>query len=147
IYRLPLALHEQGLDDKLAELLNIWSRAPSLERWKTVVAKATKPKEEVTISIVGKYVDLVDSYKSLHEALVHGGLANECRVLLDYIDSERIEQNIPEALAKVEKADAILVPGGFGERGIEGKIRAVKFAREHRVPYFGICLGMQVAVI
>lgn len=145
-YQLPIELSREGLDDKIAEVLNIWSRAPTLERWQRVVQKALNPAEEVSIAIVGKYVDLVDSYKSLHEALTHGGLANECRVRLRYIDSESLEKS-REELAQLDSADGILVPGGFGNRGVEGKIAAVRMARERRIPFFGICLGLQVAVI
>jgi CTP synthase len=146
IYQLPIALYREGLDDKIAEVLNIWSRAPTLDRWERVVERVTTPKQEVTIAVVGKYVDLVDSYKSLHEALIHGGIANDCRVNLRYVDSESIESD-PSVLEGVGSADGILVPGGFGTRGIEGKIRAVTKAREERIPFFGICLGMQAAVI
>jgi CTP synthase len=145
IYELPLELHKEGLDDKLAELFNIWSRAPRLDRWEQIVAKVKTPKHgEVRIGIVGKYVELVESYKSLNEALVHGGIANDVRVKLGFIDSEKLEQGDLSELAAV---DAILVPGGFGIRGTEGKILAVKYAREHKVPFFGICLGLQMAVI
>jgi CTP synthase len=145
LYQLPLELNREGLDDKIAEILNIWSRAPALDRWQRVVDKVKNAKEEVLIAVVGKYVDLVDSYKSLHEALIHGGIANECRVSLDYVDSEVLETD-KALLARVEKADGVLVPGGFGARGVEGKITAIKYARESKTPFFGICLGMQVAV-
>ena len=145
IYELPIELHREGLDDKLAECLNIWSRAAALDKWQSVVDSVKNQRDNVTIAIVGKYVDLVDSYKSLHEALVHGGLANHSRVDLQYIDSETLESgDLSEALGKV---DGILVPGGFGVRGMEGKIRAVQYARENQVPFFGICLGLQAAVI
>jgi len=147
IYSLPLALHEEGLDDQVVEALKIWAKKPDLSAWERVVHLTTRPSEEVRIAVVGKYTDLVESYKSLNEALKHGGIANECRVQLDYLDSEKFEDNpegMREALADV---DAILVPGGFGHRGIEGKIAAVQHARESRIPFFGICLGMQCAVI
>ncbi|HTN51801.1 MAG TPA: CTP synthase [Anaeromyxobacter sp.] len=145
IYEVPLALHHEGLDDKLAELFNIWSRAPRLERWEQIVEKVTNPRNgEVRIGIVGKYVELAESYKSLNEALVHGGIANDLKVKLVFIDSTRIEEGDSSELGMV---DAILVPGGFGIRGTEGKILAVKYAREHKVPFFGICLGLQMAVI
>ncbi len=145
IYEVPLRLHEEGLDDKLAELLNIWSRAPRLGRWEQVVEKVKHPRlGEVRVGVVGKYVELVESYKSLNEALVHGGIAADARVRLEFIDSQRLEEGDDSAL---ERVDAILVPGGFGVRGTEGKIRAVRFARERRVPFFGICLGLQMAVI
>jgi len=146
IYQLPIELHREGLDDKLCELLNIWSRSASLERWQRVVDTLREPKGEVRIAVVGKYVDLVDSYKSLHEALVHGGLASSCKVKLDYVDSETIEHDAA-ALDHLRAADGILVPGGFGGRGIEGKVRAVELARRDNIPFFGICLGMQIAVI
>jgi CTP synthase len=146
IYQLPLELHREGLDDRIAEILNIWSRAPSLDRWQRIVDRSLNPRDSVKIAVVGKYVDLVDSYKSLHEALKHGGLANDCRVELNYLDSERIEKD-PSLLDEIAKADAILVPGGFGERGIEGKIAAIRLAREKKIPFFGICLGLQLATI
>jgi CTP synthase len=145
IYEVPLELHKEGLDDKLAELFNIWSRAPRLEKWEQIVSKVKHPKHgEVRIGIVGKYVELAESYKSLNEALVHGGIANDVKVKLCFIDSAKIEEGDSSEL---EKVDAILVPGGFGVRGTEGKILAVKHAREHKVPFFGICLGLQMAVI
>ena len=146
IYNLPIELNREGLDDKIAEILNIWSRAPTLDRWQRIVDKATHPKTEVTVAVVGKYVDFVDSYKSLHEALTHGGLTHDTKVNLHYVDSEDLERDA-QALQALAQADGILVPGGFGERGIEGKIAAVRVARESRVPYFGICLGLQAAVI
>jgi CTP synthase len=138
--------HEEGLDDQLVERLNIWSRQPDLSAWHRIVDRFKKPaRGGVKIGVVGKYVHLRDSYKSLHEALVHGGLAHDCRVDLEYIDSENIERLGPEvALAGL---DAILVPGGFGERGTEGKIASIRYARESKIPYFGICLGMQLAVV
>jgi CTP synthase len=145
IYEVPLALHREGLDDKLAELFNIWSRAPRLERWEGIVEKVKNPKRgEVRIGVVGKYVELHESYKSLNEALVHGGIANDVRVRAEFIDSTRLEEG---DLSALEAVDAILVPGGFGVRGTEGKIRAVRYARENQVPFFGICLGLQMAVI
>ncbi len=146
IYQLPLELHREGLDDKLAEILNIWSRAPALDRWQKIVDKLQHPKDEVNIAIVGKYANLVDSYKSLHEALTHGGIANDCRVRLDYVDSEKLEQE-PALIERVKAADGVLVPGGFGDRGIEGKVAAIHTAREEHIPFFGICLGLQVAII
>jgi CTP synthase len=145
IYEIPLLFHEEGLDDRLVETLNIWTRAPRLEVWENLVARIKHPKDRVEIGIVGKYVDLRESYKSLHEALVHGGLANEAQVALTYIDSERVEREGPEGL--LGHLHGILVPGGFGVRGVEGKILAIRYAREQRIPYFGICFGMQLAVI
>ncbi len=145
IYEVPLVFHREGLDEKIIKLLNIWTRAPKLEQWEEIAKKINNLKNEVTIGIVGKYVNLQDSYKSLHEALIHGGFANNCRVILQYIDSEEIEKRGPQALLK--NIDGILIPGGFGNRGVEGKISSIKYARENKIPFFGICLGMQVAVI
>ncbi len=148
VYRLPVMLSEQGLDQKLASLLNIWSRASRLSGWEDVVRRITEPKSKVTVGFIGKYVQLVESYKSLNEALLHGGIANDCRVEIKHIDSEDLEKLPANQLAEVLKPyDGILVAPGFGARGTEGKIAAVRFAREHKVPYFGICYGMQMAVI
>jgi CTP synthase len=145
IYELPLVLHAEGLDGQVAERLNIWSRQPELSAWKRTVETFKKPAHgTVRIGVVGKYVHLKDSYKSLHESLVHGGLANDLAVQLEYIDSEQIERSGTATLAGM---DGILVPGGFGDRGVEGKIAAIRYARENNVPFFGICLGMQLAVI
>jgi CTP synthase len=146
IYQVPILLHEEGLDDRLAELLNIWSRAPRLEKWERICDKIAHPaRGEVRIAVVGKYVELVESYKSLNEALAHGGIANDVRVKPVYLDSSKIEESGAERL--LGDADGILVPGGFGVRGTEGKIAAIRFARERRIPFFGICLGLQMAVI
>jgi len=145
IYELPLVFHQEGLDDKIMESLNIWAGEPRLDAWAEVVEKWKNPVGEVTIAIVGKYVNLRESYKSLNEALTHGGIGHSVRVLHRYVDSEEVERQGAEALLK--GADGILVPGGFGSRGVEGKIAAAKYARENRLPYFGICLGMQVAVV
>ena len=147
IYQLPAALHEEKLDELLCERLNIWSRQPDMTPWQRVVERFVRPTQgAVRIAVVGKYVHLRDSYKSLNEALVHGGIANDCRVELTYIDSEELETDdgVAKALAS---CDAVLVPGGFGERGVEGKIRAIRHARENGIPFFGICLGMQLAVV
>ena len=145
IYEVPLIFHNQGLDNKIIELLNIWTRAPRLDAWKQIVNRLNNPEFSVIIAIVGKYTDLTESYKSLNEALCHGGIPNNCRVNLEFIDSETVnENNAKEMLADV---DGILVPGGFGSRGIEGKIFATKYARKNKIPFFGICLGMQIAVI
>ncbi len=146
IYQLPIELNREGLDDKLCEILNIWSRAATLERWHRIVEKVRRPKQQVKVAVVGKYVELTDSYKSLHEALIHGGIANEAKVVLDYIDSETLESDA-KAMQRVIDADAILVPGGFGGRGIEGKIAAIREARQRGIPFFGICLGLQLAVV
>jgi CTP synthase len=146
IYELPIVLHAEGIDEKITELLNIWARQPDLAPWHRIVERYKKPaRGAVKIAVVGKYVHLRDSYKSLHEALVHGGLSNDVHVDLEYIDSEHIEERGTEAL--LAGIDAILVPGGFGDRGTEGKIEAIRFAREKKIPFFGICLGMQLAVV
>jgi CTP synthase len=145
IYEVPAVFYQEGLDDRLVELLNIWTGRPNLSPWERLVKRVKNPKRSTSIGVVGKYVHLKDSYKSLHEALIHGGIANDCRVDLNYVDSERLEKERVEELLK--EASGILVPGGFGQRGIEGKIKAVQYARENRIPFFGICLGMQAAVI
>ena len=146
IYEVPLMLHAEGLDELIAERLNIWSRAPDLSAWQRIVARFKEPSRgTIKIGIVGKYVHLKDSYRSLHEALVHGGLSNDCRVELEYIDSEQVEHQGPEGM--LGGLDAVLVPGGFGDRGTEGKISAIGFARTNKIPFFGICLGMQLAVV
>jgi CTP synthase len=145
IYEVPLIFHEEGLDERIIEKLNMWTAAPNLSKWQRVVQTVKNPKDRVRIAMVGKYVDVVDAYKSLNEALVHGGIANEFRVEIDHIDSEQLDSGeIPEG---VRQADGILVPAGFGARGTEGKITAVRFAREEGVPFFGICFGMQMAVV
>ncbi len=145
IYELPLYLHREGLDSKILELLNIWTGQPNIEPWKELVHNIKNPQTEVTIAITGKYVDLTESYKSLHEALVHGGLANHTKVNLKYISAEDLESK--NAASLLEGCSGILVPGGFGKRGVEGKIKAINFARENKIPFFGICLGMQLAVV
>ena len=145
IYEVPLIFHQEGLDDKIVELLNIWTRAPQLDNWEELIRKIKAPKHSVTIAVVGKYVDLTESYKSLNEALYHGGIANDSKVNLNFVDSEKLDSDTCNQM--LADADGILVPGGFGERGIEGKICAANFARINKVPYFGICLGMQTAVI
>src|SRR4051812_12058469 len=144
VYRLPITLCEQGLDQKLAAILNIWSRASRLSAWEEVVKRIIEPKRKVMVGFVGKYVQLVESYKSLNEALLHGGIANDCRVEIRHLDSEELEKQGVSALAGF---DGILVAPGFGARGTEGKIAAVRYAREGKVPYFGICYGMQMACI
>ncbi len=145
IYEVPLVFHKEGLDEKIVKLLNIWTRKPRLEAWKELVYKIKHPKDEVTIGIVGKYTSLKESYKSLHEALTHGGVANDCHVLLKYIEAEEIEKRGAEPLLK--DVHGVLVPGGFGKRGILGKIMAIEYSRKNMVPFFGICLGMQLATI
>lgn len=146
IYDLPAILNKEGLDSRVCEKLNIWTGSPHLEPWQRIASvRKTKSRGQVTIAMVGKYVGLKESYKSLHEALVHGGIANNCEVKVTYVDSEEIEQSgIPES---IRKAQAVLVPGGFGKRGAEGKVAAVHFAREERRPFLGICLGLQMAVV
>ncbi|MGD2098536.1 MAG: CTP synthase [Desulfobacterales bacterium] len=145
IYEVPLIFHQEGLDDKIVELLNIWTRNPQLDDWENLIKKIKAPRHSVTIAVVGKYVDLTESYKSLNEALYHGGIDNDCRVNLNFVDSEKLDGGTCDQL--LADADGILVPGGFGERGIEGKICSARYARVNKVPYFGICLGMQIAVI
>ncbi len=145
VYEVPIVFHQEGLDDKISEKLNIWTGRPKLGDWERLVKKIKSPHRETTIAVVGKYVGLVESYKSLTEALRHGGIANDARVNLKYVDSEQVEKEGPESL--VQGANGILVPGGFGTRGIEGKIKAIQYARGKKIPFFGICLGMQCAVI
>ena len=145
IYQVPLAYHREGLDRLVVERLNIWTGEPRLDRWEQIAKQIDDATERVTIAVVGKYVDHTDAYKSLHEALLHGGFANGARVDFRYIDSEEVETKDPAAL--LDGVDGILVPGGFGNRGIEGKIRTIQYARERKVPFFGICLGMQLAVV
>ncbi len=144
IYEVPLVFHKEGLDKKIIELLNIWTRAPVLEDWEQLVQSVKALKHSVNIAMVGKYVNLTDSYKSLNEALNHGGIANDSKVNLTFVDSETIDDKSCSQL--LVDADGILVPGGFGARGVEGKICAAKYARINKVPFFGICLGMQIAV-
>ena len=144
IYEVPMVYHNEGLDEKVTQLLNIWAKKPDLSQWEGIVDTIKNPKKQVDIALVGKYIKLKDSYKSLNEALTHGGIANSCRVNIHFIDSEDLEKSLSSELLGV---DGILVPGGFGDRGIEGKINAIEYAREKRVPYFGLCLGMQLAVV
>jgi CTP synthase len=145
IYEVPVLFHKEGLDDKILELLNIWTGAPRIEAWEELIAKIKHPKHNAIIGIIGKYVDLTESYKSLHEALVHGGIANDAKVELRYVSAEELEESgSADALAGCH---GILVPGGFGKRGVEGKIMAANYARINKIPYFGICLGMQLAVV
>jgi CTP synthase len=144
IYEVPLVFHQEGLDERIVEKLHIWTGSPNLRRWHRIVHVLKSPKGSVRIAVVGKYMELTESYKSLIEALVHGGIANDARVELNCIDAEKIEQNGVKGI--LDQADGILVPGGFGDRGSEGKIRAVRYARENRIPFLGICLGMQMAV-
>jgi CTP synthase len=142
IYEVPLILHKEGVDEKITQVLNIWTGRPDLKPWEEIIQRAANPECELRIAMVGKYVDLTESYKSLNEALYHAGFANKAKVNIEYFDSEKLDQ-----AAVLAKMDGVLVPHGFGSRGAEGKIAAVRFAREQRVPYLGICFGMQFAVI
>ncbi len=146
IYKVPLNFHRQGLDEKITELLGMWTSAPDIKPLEKVVYNFDNPLKKVKIGIVGKYTELIESYKSLDEALQHGALSNQMELALKYIDAEELEdpQKQSDLLGDV---DGILVPGGFGERGTEGKIQAIKFAREKKIPFFGICLGMQLAMV
>jgi CTP synthase len=145
IYEVPLVFHEEGLDERVVEKLNIWTGAPNLKKWQHIDQVLKNPQTSVRIAVVGKYMSLKESYKSLLEALVHGGIANEVRVDLDCIEAEKIEQDGAGEILK--QADGVLIPGGFGDRGSEGKIAAIRYARENQIPFFGICLGMQMAVV
>lgn len=144
IYRIPLELHQQGLDDIVVSMMHLHSQPADLSEWERVVSAQKNPESSVNVGMVGKYMDLTDSYKSLSEALVHAGIQTRTKVNIRYIDSEAIEKDGVSLLAGLH---AILVPGGFGERGVEGKILAAQYARENHIPYLGICLGMQVALI
>jgi len=144
IYKVPRMLHEQGLDRLICDKLRVVAQPANLKRWDDLVHAVEHPAREVTIAMVGKYVDLSDSYKSLNEALRHAGMKNQARVRIEYLDSETLDA---DNVAQLAQYDAVLVPGGFGKRGIEGKIAAARYAREHKLPYLGICLGMQVATI
>ena len=145
IYEVPLRLHEEGVDGRILEKLGIWTGAPNIKPWEQLVYKIKHPQHTVTIGITGKYVDLKEAYKSLHEALVHGGIANNAQVELKYIAADELETG--EATDQLKECDGILVPGGFGSRGMEGKIQAITYARKKKVPFFGICLGMHMAVV
>jgi CTP synthase len=145
IYEVPLVFHEEGLDAQILEKLHMWTGAPNLQKWNRIVQVLNAPKSAVKIAVVGKYMSLKESYKSLFEALVHGGIANETKVELECIEAEKIEEvGAQELLSQV---DGVLVPGGFGDRGSEGKIEAIRCARENHIPFFGICLGMQMAAV
>ena len=144
IYKVPRVLHEQRLDQLICTKLQLNTKSTDLKRWDNLVYEVENPKEQVTIAMCGKYTDLSDSYKSLNEALRHAGIHNHAGVKIEYVDSETLT---PETVGELAKYDAILVPGGFGKRGVEGKILAAQYAREHKLPYLGICLGMQVATI
>ncbi|MDL5033384.1 CTP synthase [Pelomonas sp. APW6] len=144
IYKVPRVLHEQGLDQLICTKLQLNTKSADLKRWDTLVHEVENPAKQVTIAMCGKYTDLSDSYKSLNEALRHAGIHNHAGVKIEYVDSEQLTT---DNIAQLGQYDAILVPGGFGKRGVEGKILAAQYAREHKVPYLGICLGMQVATI
>ena len=145
IYELPLALHAEQVDDRVCEKLGIWAAGPNLDRWEDLVSRLQNPAMSVRIGVVGKYVHLTDTYKSLNEALYHGGLAHAVQVDLVFVDSETLDTEHPERV--LSDVDGVLIPGGFGERGTEGKIAAIRYARENDMPFFGICLGLQLAVV
>ncbi|MEP7083933.1 MAG: CTP synthase, partial [Betaproteobacteria bacterium] len=144
IYKIPAMLHKEGIDDIVCRKLEIDAPPADLSTWDAMIETLEHPEHQVDIAMVGKYVDLTDSYKSLNEALTHAGIQTRCKVRIHHIDSEEIDRLGADSLAGM---DAILVPGGFGKRGVEGKIKAIRYAREHKIPYLGICLGMQLAVI
>jgi len=145
IYEVPLVLHSEGLDEIIVKLLGLRTRKQDLREWEAIVEKIKNPSRSVTIAVVGKYLELKDAYKSLTEAIAHGGIANDCRVQVRSVDAERVEREGVEK--NLEGVSGILVPGGFGARGVEGKIAAIRYARERKIPFLGICLGMQCAVI
>jgi CTP synthase len=145
IYEVPLMLHEEGFDDKVVDALNLEKTKPQITDWAKMVNVLKSPSREVNIGIVGKYTNLTESYKSLNEALVHGGIASDCRVNLTYINSEKLTEKSLDK--KLRDVDGILVPGGFGERGVDGKLLAIQYARENNIPFFGICYGMQLAAV
>jgi CTP synthase len=145
IYKVPLYLHEQGLDQTIVEQLNIWTRSPDLTVWKKIEEALINPESVCNIGIVGKYTDVIDSYKSINEALVHAGIKNRSDVRVHYFDAASINQtNVADELGHL---DGVIVPGGFGDRGIDGKIQSIRFVRENKIPFLGICLGMQLAAI
>ena len=146
IYQVPMSLHAEGMDKEICDYFGLAAPEPDLSMWEGIAERVLRPEGEVTIGVVGKYTELLDAYKSLSEALSHGGIANNVRVNLKWVNAEVFEKE-EDALLQLEDVHGILVPGGFGERGVEGKISAARFARERKVPYFGICLGMQMAVI
>src|SRR5205814_1988939 len=145
IYEVPLMLQRERLDDLVCDLLRLDAPAPDMSHWQDIVRKLIAPRHRVRIGVVGKYIELNDAYKSVYEAIMHGGIANDCGVEIEKLEAEEIEKNGPEKILK--GLGGILVPGGFGERGIEGKIIAACYAREKKIPYLGLCLGMQVATI
>ncbi len=145
IYEVPLKFHDEGFDQRVVEKLNIWTGSPNLAKWRRIVKAAQNPKLTVNVAVVGKYVDVIDSYKSLHEAIAHGAIANEVKVVTDYVDSEDLEKESPDE--RLAQSHAIIIPGGFGARGTEGMIRAARYAREKAVPILGICYGLHMMVI
>ena len=144
IYEVPLTLHAEGLDQLVCDLLGLKTPEPDLASWKQFVKRVISPKKQVRIAVVGKYIDLQDAYKSIYESLTHAGASEDCRVELQLVDAESLQEGVADEL---EGVAGVLIPGGFGERGVEGKIKAARYAREHKVPYLGLCLGMQVATI
>ncbi len=147
IYDVPLKLHREGLDQKVCKRLELTTQEPNLQKWEVFTKTLHNPKSKTKIALVGKYVDLKESYKSLHEALIHAGVETESEVEILYVDSEKFEKSGAEASEILKGVSGILVPGGFGDRGVEGKIKAIKYARENNIPFLGICLGMQLAAI
>src|SRR6185436_17690083 len=145
IYELPLALQKQGMDQIVIDLFGLKNRAPKKNVWAEIVQRLRTPKHEVTIGVVGKYIELQDAYKSVYESIAHAGIANHCQVNIRRIDAEDLEKK--GGLTQLKGLDGILVPGGFGDRGTEGKIAAARYARENKIPYWGLCLGLQIAVI
>ena len=145
IYKVPTILNEQGLDQKVVDFLNIWTRSPELSQWKSICDVLDRPEYECSIGVVGKYTDVVDSYKSINEALVHAGLSNNSLVKVSYIDASRLSE--AAVYDSLQGFDGVIIPGGFGSRGIEGKILAIRYLRENRIPFLGICLGMQLAAV
>jgi len=145
IYELPLALQKEKMDQLVVDLLGLKNPPPGKNIWKQIVHRLLNPAHEVTIGVVGKYIELQDAYKSVYESITHAGIANNCRINVIRIDAEDLEKK--GGLARLKRLDGILVPGGFGDRGTEGKIAAARYAREHKIPYYGLCLGLQIAVI
>jgi CTP synthase len=145
IYEVPLLLHEEGIDEIIVKHLNIWARKPDLSSWQSVIERFANPTKSVKVAIVGKYVELTESYKSINESLIHAGIFHQVKIDFNYIDSEDLTSDTLEKT--LAGSQAILVPGGFGERGVQGKIMAIKYARENNIPFFGICLGLQMAVV